>query len=99
MKEDASDAHEERNMWNQIVTDIKKLRIIQARATEVSKLQIDMESKIGNCKQMMTVTASIRIGICLYEFLSWLCGLFFTCPSCAVSLMPNPFIYVEKIPK
>ena len=47
MKDDASDAHEERNMWSQIVTDIKKLKQIHARAAEVAKLQVDMEAKMG----------------------------------------------------
>ena len=41
------DAHEERNMWNQFVTDMKKLKILSARAAEVSKLIIDAEEDMG----------------------------------------------------
>lgn len=49
-KDDLTDAHEERNMWSQIVTDIKRLRTTHARAAEVAKLLIEMEAKMGNCK-------------------------------------------------
>lgn len=50
MKDDASDAHEERNMWSQIVTDIKRLKMFHTRAAEVAKLQVDMEAKMGKRK-------------------------------------------------
>ena len=50
VKDDASDAHEERNMWSQIVTDIKRLRATHARAAEVAKMQVDLEAKIGKSK-------------------------------------------------
>ena len=50
VKDDASDAHEERNMWSQIVTDIKRLRVTHARAAEVAKMQVDLEAKIGKSK-------------------------------------------------
>ena len=50
VKDDASDAHEERNMWSQIVTDIKRLRVTHARAAEVAKMQVDLETKIGKSK-------------------------------------------------
>ena len=46
-KEEATDAHEERNMWSQIVTDIKRLRTTHAKAADVAKAQVDMEAKIG----------------------------------------------------
>ncbi len=46
-KEDSADAHEERNMWNQIVADIKRLKIISARAAEVSISIKDMEASMG----------------------------------------------------
>ena len=46
-KEDATDAHEERNMWSQIVTDIKRLRTTHAKAAEIAKAQVDMEAKMG----------------------------------------------------
>lgn len=49
-KDDASDAHEERNMWSQIVTDIKRLRGTHARAAEIAKQQVEMEGKIGKCE-------------------------------------------------
>ncbi|KAI9851155.1 MAG: SAGA HAT/Core module component [Thelocarpon superellum] len=42
------DAHEEeRNMWKQIVTDMKKLKTINARAAEVSRLIVESEDKMG----------------------------------------------------
>lgn len=40
------DAHEERDMWNRILNDMKKLKTIHARATEISKLIIDAEEKM-----------------------------------------------------
>ena len=52
-KDDSADAHEERNMWSQIVTDIKRLRIIHARAAEVAKLQVEMELRLMNCKHSL----------------------------------------------
>ena len=50
VKDDLTDAHEERNMWSQIVTDIKRLKTTHARAADVAKLQVEMEAKMGNCK-------------------------------------------------
>ena len=47
VKDDASDAHEERNMWSQIVTDIKRLRATHTRAAEVAKAQVELEGKMG----------------------------------------------------
>ncbi|KAI4095011.1 MAG: hypothetical protein LQ344_001858 [Seirophora lacunosa] len=47
LKDDSADAHEERNMWNQIVNDLKRLKSIQTRASEVSKSIVDMESKMA----------------------------------------------------
>ena len=41
------DAHEERNMWNQILSDMKKLKTVHSRAGEVSKLIIDAEEKMS----------------------------------------------------
>ena len=53
-REDPVDAHEETNMWNQIVADLKKLSAIQLRARDVSKLIVDMETdmkvKSEDCK-------------------------------------------------
>ncbi|KZF19626.1 hypothetical protein L228DRAFT_285573 [Xylona heveae TC161] len=47
VKEDVADAHEERNMWNQIVTDMKKLKALHARAAEVSKLIVETEERLA----------------------------------------------------
>lgn len=41
------DAHEERNMWNQIVCDMKKLKALQAKAAEVSRMIVDTEEKMS----------------------------------------------------
>lgn len=49
VKEDPADAHEERNMWNQIVSDLKRLKGIHARAAEVSAAIVDMESRFDGC--------------------------------------------------
>ncbi|CAL8575707.1 hypothetical protein XPA_001614 [Xanthoria parietina] len=46
-KDDSADAHEERNMWNQIVNDLKRLKSIQASAIEVSKAIVEMEAKMA----------------------------------------------------
>lgn len=47
-KEDLADAHEERNMWHRIVADIKRLKVINARASEVSNSIKDMEASMGD---------------------------------------------------
>ncbi|KAL6715416.1 hypothetical protein ACLMJK_006377 [Lecanora helva] len=69
-KEDASDAHEERNMWNQIVTDVKRLKTIHARAAEVAKLQVEMEANMGKkptVAQIDELMALYREGVKLAE--------------------------------
>ena len=50
VKEDPSDAHEERNMWSQIVTDIKRLKATHARAAELAKQQVELEGRMGKCE-------------------------------------------------
>ncbi|KAL9103025.1 MAG: hypothetical protein Q9163_001884 [Psora crenata] len=47
VKDEASDTHEERAMWNTIVNDLKKLRGIQIRAAEVAKQQVELEGKVA----------------------------------------------------
>lgn len=47
LKDDSADAHEERNMWNQIVNDLKRLKALQTRAAEVSKTIIEMEGRMS----------------------------------------------------
>ena len=47
IKDDSADAHEERNMWNQIVNDLKRLKTIQTRATEVSKAIVETEGRMS----------------------------------------------------
>ncbi|KAL8825278.1 MAG: hypothetical protein Q9170_007858 [Blastenia crenularia] len=47
LKDDSVDAHEERNMWNQIVNDLKRLKTLQTRAAEVSKATVEMEGKMA----------------------------------------------------
>ncbi|KAL8918069.1 MAG: hypothetical protein Q9208_007591 [Pyrenodesmia sp. 3 TL-2023] len=47
LKDDSADAHEERNMWNQIVNDLKRLKSHQMKAMEVSKMIIDLEGKMA----------------------------------------------------
>lgn len=48
-RDDAADAHEERNMWNQIQTDLGRLKIINAKAKEVADQIIKMEAEMGSC--------------------------------------------------
>ncbi|KAL8847846.1 MAG: hypothetical protein Q9221_007148 [Calogaya cf. arnoldii] len=55
MKDDSADAHEERNMWNQIVHDLKRLKTIQTRATEVSKAIIDMEGRMAEPPSLVQI--------------------------------------------
>lgn len=63
-KDDATDAHEERNMWSQIVTDIKRLRNTHAKAAEVAKAQVDMEAKMGKSElQSSFYYAPLRVGL------------------------------------
>lgn len=49
-KDDVSDAHEERTMWNTIVNDLRKLKQVHTRAAEVAKLQVELEAKMGRCE-------------------------------------------------
>ncbi|KAG8526697.1 uncharacterized protein KY384_008126 [Bacidia gigantensis] len=47
-KDDGSDAHEESIMWTSIVSGLRKLQTIQAKASDIAKQQIDLESKLQN---------------------------------------------------
>ncbi|KAI4240851.1 MAG: hypothetical protein LQ352_007550 [Teloschistes flavicans] len=47
LKDDSADAHEERNMWNQTVNDLKRLKTIQTRATEVSSAIVNSEKTMA----------------------------------------------------
>lgn len=53
LKDDLADAHEERSMWNQIVNDLKRLKTIQIRATEVSNLIVEMEGKMAERRSLV----------------------------------------------
>ncbi|KAL8790053.1 MAG: hypothetical protein Q9195_006555 [Heterodermia aff. obscurata] len=46
-KDDSADAHEERNMWNQIVADVKKLKQINAKAAEISIQIVELEAAMA----------------------------------------------------
>lgn len=46
-KDDSADAHEERNMWNQILTDVKKLKQINAKAADISNQIVELEAAIA----------------------------------------------------
>ena len=46
-KDDSADAHEERNMWNQIVADVKKLKQINAKAAEISTQIVELEAAMA----------------------------------------------------
>ena len=46
-REDPTDAHEERNIWNQILSDLKKLQEINSRAAEVSQSIVEAEHEIS----------------------------------------------------
>ncbi|KAL8671407.1 MAG: hypothetical protein Q9224_007624, partial [Gallowayella concinna] len=70
MKDDSADAHEERNMWNQIVNDLKRLKAIQTRATEVSKSIVEMEGRMAEpptLKQIDELDELYREGVKLAE--------------------------------
>ena len=49
-KEDAADAHEERNMWTQIVNDLRRLKVINAKAKEIEGQILKMEAEMGPCR-------------------------------------------------
>ena len=55
MKDDPTDAHEERNMWNQIVTDIKKLKQINTKAMEISTQIVEVETTMGPSRSCLVV--------------------------------------------
>lgn len=55
MKDDSADAHEERNMWNQIVNDLKRLKTIQTRAIEISKSIVEMEARMAERMSLTTI--------------------------------------------
>lgn len=40
------DAHEERDMWNRILADMKRLKTVHSRAAEISKFIVDAEEKM-----------------------------------------------------
>ncbi|KAL8696191.1 MAG: hypothetical protein Q9201_007781 [Fulgogasparrea decipioides] len=70
LKDDSADAHEERNMWNQIVNDLKRLKAIQARATEVSTSIVNMEATTAEAptpSQIDDLQALYREGLKLAE--------------------------------
>lgn len=58
LKDDATDAHEERNMWSQIVTDIKRLKATHAKAADIAKQQVEMEAKMGKCESDSSISQS-----------------------------------------
>ena len=47
IKDDPADAHEERNMWNQILTDVKRLKQISAKAADISNQIVELEAAIA----------------------------------------------------
>ena len=49
-KDDLADAHEERNMWSQIQTDIKKANGFRAKAADAAARQVELETKMGKCE-------------------------------------------------
>ncbi|KAL8946071.1 MAG: hypothetical protein Q9222_007482 [Ikaeria aurantiellina] len=70
LKDDSADAHEERNMWSQIVNDLKRLKAIQVKATEVSKAIVEMEAKMAEpptLTQIDELQALYREGVKLAE--------------------------------
>ena len=58
-KEDPPDAHEERNLWNQIVQDIKRLHTISTRAAEVSSSIKEMETSMAEGMWLTLVQESL----------------------------------------
>lgn len=67
VKDESADAHEERNMWNQIVADIKKLKQINAKAAEISTQIVEMEAvmarvdpETGNGRSAVIFSSSLH---------------------------------------
>lgn len=47
---DPAAAHEETNMWNSILVDLKKARDLSMKSKEIIKQAIEMESTMGKCR-------------------------------------------------
>ena len=73
IKEDATDAHEEMAMWEQIRRDIEKLSEIQKRQKENSTKIIEMEEKMGKCTCLVLVACVCSHRGCYLTFLSCCC--------------------------
>ena len=64
-KDDPADAHEERNMWNQIVNDVNlRLKPLHARSTEVMKMIVEMESRIDSSTYIFTLFTLTKLNNC-----------------------------------
>lgn len=74
-KEDPADAHEERNMWNQIVNDLKRLKVIHARATEVSSAIVEMESRFDGSQYLFFDV--MTLSYCSYAFVAFVLYVFY----------------------
>ena len=70
---------EERDMWNQILADIKRAKAINLRCAETSKLIVALESAMSKC--MYKTLLNPTIGLC------FLCiaGTFLRCGSSATT--------------
>lgn len=69
LKDDSADAHEERNMWNQIVNDLKRLKTHQMKAMEVSKMIIEMEGKMAERRLLVGISSFLLLSPWLFELL------------------------------
>ena len=61
-KDETADAHEERTMWNAIVSDLRKLQGLHSRAAEVTKLQVELERKMGKCSSSISLISGSSLG-------------------------------------
>ena len=66
-KEDRDDAHEERNMWDQILRDLEKCKAINNRAKEVSRLIIEKEEKMAKREYCLLICEVLDIFYIILE--------------------------------
>lgn len=60
---DPAAAHEETNMWNSILVDLKKARDLNIKSKEIIKQAVEVESTMGKCTSFHVSHLFIRYPI------------------------------------
>ena len=74
-KDDGSDAHEERTMWNSIVNDLRKLKTLHARAAEVAKQQVELDERIAKGKSFPVFKTLFYHSLFISKKIWEMCGI------------------------